>query len=459
MVTHQTAPTETVPRPYGADWFQNFLESRNEPDWLKRQRRAAFELFQNLDLPGHGDEELRRTDLRGFSFSNFLPAAAPKSQVVLETLPEPVPASEAAAKSPSSLLGHVQQSCQLAGSVWLRDGQLQIASIWQQLADRGLIIDSLDNAVRHHADLVHRYFVASKLQPSRDKFAAAHAAFWSGGLLVYVPKGVQIEEPLHAIISFGRGNADSSRIIIVVDEGAEAHIWLERCGGIEESPALHNGTLEIHLEQGASLNLLTVQDWRTNVWNFFAQHASIKRDARLLWLSSELGSKLTKSNQSVSLQAEGAEAEILGVVCVDDRQHVALHTLQLHQSPRTRSNLLYKGALQDKSRLVWRGCIRVEPGAIKTDAYQRNDNLLLSPNAHADSIPGLEIEADDVRCTHGATAGRVDQDQVFYCMTRGLSEAEAIKLIVHGFYGTVLDRADPRIATAVEELLSDKLGL
>jgi Fe-S cluster assembly protein SufD len=183
-----------------------------------------------------------------------------------------------------------------------------------------------------------------------------------------------------------------------------------------------------------------LQNWGFGVWHFAHQKALVGRDASLQWTIAAMGSRLSKVNQHVGLVAPGAECQVNGVMFTEEKQHISYHTLQHHQAPNCRSDFLYKAALQDKSRTVWRGMIKVDKGAVKTDGYQRNDNLMLSTQCRADSIPGLEIEADDVRCTHGSTSGKVDEELIFYCQARGLTRQEATRMIVSGFFQQVFDR-------------------
>jgi Fe-S cluster assembly protein SufD len=203
---------------------------------------------------------------------------------------------------------------------------------------------------------------------------------------------------------------------------------------------LHCGAIEILLAPGAHLRYVSLQDWGHGVWHFAHQKAIVQRDASLQWTIGALGCRLSKVNQHVALVGPGADCQVNGAMFTEGQQHLTYHTLQHHQAAHCRSDLLYKSALQDKSRTVWRGMIQVDPGAVKTDGYQRNDNLLLSERARADSIPGLEIQADDVRCTHGATTGRVDEELIFYAMCRGFTRREATRMIVSGFFQQIFDR-------------------
>jgi Fe-S cluster assembly protein SufD len=200
---------------------------------------------------------------------------------------------------------------------------------------------------------------------------------------------------------------------------------------------------------------VNLQNWERTVWHFAHHKALVEQDGRIQWTIGALGSKLSKVNQHVALVGPGAEAQVNGVMFTEGRQHINYHTLQHHEAPSCKSDLLYKGALQDQSRVVWRGMIKVDQGAQKTDGYQRNDNLMLSDHARADSIPGLEIEADDVRCTHGATTGRVDDETIFYLRSRGLTRKEATRMIVSGFFQQVFDRIT---IESVREALGQAIG-
>jgi Fe-S cluster assembly protein SufD len=210
--------------------------------------------------------------------------------------------------------------------------------------------------------------------------------------------------------------------------------------GRGESPGLHVGALEVIQGAGSRFRLVNIQNWDTSTWHFSRERALVGRDAAIQWTVGGLGSRLAKVNQEVALVGQGAAAQVNGVMFTTGRQQLAYFTRQDHAAPHTTSDLLYKGGLRGRSRIVWKGMIRVEKDAQRTDAYQKNDNLVLSDGARADSIPGLEIEASDVRCTHGATAGRVDEDMIFYAQARGVPRATAIRLIVEGFFANVYDR-------------------
>jgi Fe-S cluster assembly protein SufD len=233
---------------------------------------------------------------------------------------------------------------------------------------------------------------------------------------------------------------------------------MESASSTPEANGLHCGSIELIIEPGARLRYVNLQNWSNNVWHFAHQKATVDRNAQLQWTIGALGAKLAKVNQQVALTGPDAEAQVNGVMFTQGRQHLSYNTHQHHQAPYCRSDLLYKGALQDRSRTVWRGMIKVDLAAQRTDAYQRNDNLMLSSTARSDSIPGLEIEADDVRCTHGSTSGRVDDTQVFYAMSRGYTRVEAIRMIVAGFFQQVFDRISiESVRTALGDAISQRV--
>jgi Fe-S cluster assembly protein SufD len=291
-----------------------------------------------------------------------------------------------------------------------------------------------------HSDLIQKHLYNGVLNPLYDRFSGLNAAFWSTGTLLYVPRGVTIEKPLHAFSTLSDGGTDVSHLLVILEEGAEATLLAEMASPHEKAKGLHSGAIELIVGPRANLRFVSLQDWGQGVWNFAHHKAILGRDASLQWTVGALGSRLSKVNQQVVLAGNGANSQVNGVMFTEHKQHLSYHTLQHHRSPECNSDFLYKAALQDASRTVWRGMIKVDKQAQKTDGYQRNDNLLLSSKARADSIPGLEIEADDVRCTHGSTSGRVDEELIFYAQCRGYTRQEAIRMVVTGFFQQVFDR-------------------
>ncbi len=264
---------------------------------------------------------------------------------------------------------------------------------------------------------------------------------WEHGLLVHVPKGVELEQPLYVRIVNGGGSL-FWRLLVVAERGARFSLIEEYVSASPEVEAYSNAAVELFVEQGAKLEYVSLQNLSRETWHFASHHARVGRDAELDWVAGGFGSKKGKVRIQNDLAGPGATSRVTGAYFSDGTQHLDYDTFQEHMAPSTTSDFAFKGALRDESTCVWRGMIRVERDAQKTNAYQENRNLLLSERAHADAIPGLEILANDVRCTHAATIGQVDREELFYLMSRGLSRAEAERLIVRGFFSEILDRIE-----------------
>jgi Fe-S cluster assembly protein SufD len=405
--------------------FEAFLRERDEPAWLVERRREAFARFQAFAWPSARDEEWRRTDIRGLRLDAFSPPIAKEISATARAALDDVWRTS---------------SSHYATGIEHINGALARQPDASRLG--GAIFVDLNRAVTDCPELLKRYLLTDAVKPSDDIFAALHAAFWTSGTLLYVPKGVRLDAPVFNLIGLAdQGRVDLSHTLVVLEDGAEATLVRESAGrGVGNAPSLHVGAAEVFLARGARFQFVNIQNWDDATWHFSRERALVGRDARLQWTVGGLGSRLAKVNQEVALLGEGADAQVNGVMFTTGRQHLAYFTRQDHIAPHTTSDLLYKGGLKDKSRIVWKGMIRVERDAQRTNAYQKNDNLVLSESARADSIPGLEIEANDVRCTHGATAGNVDEEMVFYAQARGIERKTAIRLIVEGFFANVYDR-------------------
>ncbi|MDB5352480.1 MAG: FeS assembly protein SufD [Planctomycetota bacterium] len=426
--------------------FEAFLTGRDEPAWLVDRRREAFAQFQAAPWPTLRDEEWRRTDIRAMKLASFRPPA----QVAAS-------AESRAALAPSwdALSTHYTSGIeQIDASVTRRADNSTLPP--------GTVFVDLATAASQHQELLRRYLLTDAVQPGTDAFSALHAAFWTGGTLLYVPKGVKVDVPLFSLVGLSSAGAvDMNHTLVILEEGAEATLVQETAGkGRNDAAALHCGAVELFVGKGASLRFVNIQNWDRGTWHFSRERALVGQDARLQWTVGGLGGRLAKVNQEVALTGQGAKAQVNGVMFTSGRQHLAYFTRQDHMAPHTTSDLLYKGGLKDSSRIVWKGMIRVEKDAQKTDAYQKNNSLLLSEAARADSIPGLEIEANDVRCTHGATAGAVDEEMVFYLRSRGIHRDEAVRLIVEGFFANVYDRItlEP-VRETLRQAVADKLEL
>jgi Fe-S cluster assembly protein SufD len=376
-----------------------------------------------------------RTDIRLFKLHEFAIPGVPVREEHVESV--------------------LSEGVELGGRTSSLNGAVVSAELDRRWASQGVVFTDLESAARDHPGLVRDHLFTRAVDPHYDKFSALHAACWSSGTFVYVPPGVVVDQPLHVLEGIAHGGADLGHLLVVLDEGAEATLLSEARSPTAQETGLFCGATELILMPGTRLRFVNLQDWGHGVWHFAHQRAIVDTDASLQWTVAALGSRLAKVNQRVALVGEGAQCQVNGVMFTEGRQHLSYHTLQHHQVGHCRSDFLYKAALQDSSRTVWRGMIKVDKGAQKTDGYQRNDNLLLSPQARADAIPGLEIQADDVRCTHGSTTGRVDDELVFYAQCRGFTRQEAIRIVVAGFFQQVFDRIT---IESVREALGRAIG-
>jgi Fe-S cluster assembly protein SufD len=281
---------------------------------------------------------------------------------------------------------------------------------------------------------VRDHFMTRCVPATDSKFAALHGAFWDNGPFLYVPRGVAIEVPLRVVISADTaGRASLPHSLIILAPGSQATFVEEVISTDEKQQGFSSRVTELFLGPDAHLDYANVQHWGRSVFDFHTERALLEKDSTLVLHSIEMGSQLSKGRVETIMRGPGTNARLIGLYFGDGRQHLDRYTLQDHQAPNATSDLLFKGVLTDQARSVYSGLIRVHPHAQKTDAYQQNRNLLLSRTARADSIPNLEIGANDVRCTHGATVGKVDEEELFYIMCRGLTREEATRLIVEGF--------------------------
>ncbi|HET9186164.1 MAG TPA: Fe-S cluster assembly protein SufD [Solirubrobacterales bacterium] len=292
---------------------------------------------------------------------------------------------------------------------------------------------------------------------------ARNEASWRDGVLIHVPRGVQVSEPIRVEVPIdAAGKAVGWRTLIVLEEGAEAEVWEHWSSPGDEVEALLNSVVELSVGQGATLRYLNTQDISERAWIFATQRAQVERDGRLDWAALGFGSARGKVRMETKLAGPGSEARVTGGYAGGPGQHLDYDTTQEHAAPNTFSDLAFRGVLAAGATSVWRGMIEVDPGAQQTDAFQESRNLLLSPEAHADAIPGLEILADDVRCTHAAAIAQVDKDQLFYLTSRGLDDATAKTLIIEGFLEALVERlaAGPvrdAISAALEARLAEIL--
>jgi Fe-S cluster assembly protein SufD len=392
--------------------------------FIQKYRQEAWQTYLSLKMPTNQDEAWRRTDLRGLPADEF---QQPVNDQYMDLAPLPDDL-----KKPIADREH-------GGEVVLLPGGAH-SSISKELAEKGVVFTDLRTAEQQYSQILEKV-MGRIVRPDEGKFAAMAAALAQTGLLLYIPRGVEIDQPLHSILwGPGAGLAHISHLMVWLEEGASATFVHEYASPAEDKAAFHAGIFEVYVGANASLRFVELQSWGEHVWNFTHERARVERDGHIDWVFGAIGGRLTKNFAELDLVGTGAVGRMSGFYFTDGVQHLDYDSQQNHLAPHTTSDLLFKGALIDSSRVVWQGMIYVAPGALKTDGYQANRNLVLSKNARADSIPGLEILADDVRCTHGATVGKIDPNEVFYLQTRGIPKVEAEKLIVEGFFDPIMQR-------------------
>lgn len=370
--------------------------------WFTERRAEAFELSEKLELPDPKGEEWRYVDVRDFDVSAY---DAPRAKTDLVRTPEELP--------------------------------------------EDVVFSDLSSAMNEHPDLVKKHFFTD-VPVDEHIFTALHGAFLSEGFVVHVPKNVEVAVPLEVSHDLQAGGSVFPHATIVVEENASVTLVETFRSPDAATQAMCSSVVEIEAGRGSTVNYISLQQWGRNVRHFQTQRFTGERDSTVRSLAVNLGSTFARTQVESVLKGEGSFSEMLGLYFADTDQHFAQRTLQSHNAEHTTSDLLYKGALKERSRSEYSGLIKVLKGAQGTDAYQANRNLVLSEDALARSIPQLEIEANEVRCTHGATVSPVEEEHLFYLMSRGIDRMTAQKLIVFGFFGEVLDRI--RVPSVRDEL-------
>ncbi len=400
---------------------------RDEPAWLREQRRAAWRLYESMDFPDPYDEEWRRTDVRAMSFDGMKPLSAS------------APVGDAA-ELPSSIRSAWDADA-VAGRVFQHDSDVVFTRLDGALSEWGVILTDLHTAAREHGDLLKKY-LAQTVKPEEWKYLALNAALWSGGCFLYVPKGVEIALPVQLSTGVSTsGLALFPRTVIVAERESKVTFIDETISPDEQAAGFVSGAVEIYVGDGAHVAYYSVNRWGHSVYNFNTVRATLGRDAQFLGMAAGTGSKMTKMRIATEMAKSGARVDLLGVTFGDADQHFDYNTLQNHVGDHTSSDLQFKSALTGSASLVWYGITRINPTAGGSEANQTSRNLLLSEHAKAAPIPILEIEAHDVsKCSHGATAGPVDEDELFYLEARAIPRRLAEQMLVEGFFADVIDR-------------------
>ncbi len=420
---------ETLLSGFSRSAVEELSRRKGEPAWLLEKRLQAWETFEATPTPLG-----RRGDLGTLRmFSNFkfqeLKPYAPTSEDA--ELPTPIAQSLEAALVD-----------QRSGLIVQRNASVVRTELSADLKQRGVILTDLETAVREYPTLVQPYLLTDCVPAATDKYTALHAAFWSGGIFLYVPKGVEIENPFLTQIWIDEpGTASFVHTLIVADEQSNVR-FVQELNSIDESlpVSLLHTVVEVYTGNAAHVEFSNLQDLGHNIWHITHKNARNARDGSTTWVLADLGSKVMLSHIGVDLAADGTAGELVGVFFTDGDQRYSLKTLSHHNALNTNAETLVKGVLTDSSRVEFDGMIRIEPGAQHTASFLSDHTLLLSDECRAESIPGLEIEANEVSASHGATTGKIDEEQLFYLMVRGISKAEAERIIVQGFFEPVLQR-------------------
>jgi Fe-S cluster assembly protein SufD len=413
-----------------------------EPEWLVERRAEAVEAAKGLSLPGPKTRGWEFTDLSKLDLASYEPAE---------------PGDPASADAASARLAVPEGSTgltQVDGAI-VSGGGVEVSG---DARPDGPVVMPLSEGVERFGDLVSER-LGTIVSTGADPFVAINDAGWVGGALIYVPKNTRPDAPISLnAIQQEAGRTLNWRTLIVLEEGAEAEVWERYVSAEDEVDSLFNGVTELIVGPGASLRYVCGQDLSPKSWAFATQRAEVDRDGSLEWVALGFGASRGKVRMETKLTGRGASAKVTGAYAGTGRQHLDYDTTQEHAAEDTFSDLSFRGVLAGRSSAVWRGMINVDEGAQRTDAFQDCRNLLLSPRAHADAIPGLQIEADDVRCTHAAAVAQVDPEQLFYLTSRGLDHDLASSLIVEGFLAELVERVpEGPLADALAEALSARL--
>lgn len=387
---------------YRKNAWRSFLESTNSSDKKERKRK---------DLPG--------LDLENMILSEEV---ADRELMVYEGLRRPLSEEDQ------------------GGQILLSSSGNEII-LDQDVERQGVIFTDFYHAEKDHPEIFERILENFPLTV-KDKFALLSAALGTNGILVYVPKNIKVDKPLHTLVwEQGGGGVFASHIFVYLEENSSVTYVQENFSSIQTgNHSVYSGLIEIYVGPEAKLKFIELQSFGENLWNYSHEIVNVDRKAEIEWIFGSLGSHVTKNISVLNLIGQSSTAKVSGFYFSDGNQYFDHDTQQNHLAPETTSDFLFKGALLDKSESVWHGMIYVAPSAVKSDGYQANRNLLLSENSRVDSIPGLEILTDDVRCTHGATVGKVDSDQIFYLQSRGIPRKTAEKIIVEGFFEPIMQR-------------------
>jgi Fe-S cluster assembly protein SufD len=408
---------------------EELSRGKSEPEWMLQKRLQAWDTYEKTQTPLG-----RRGDLgtlRAFSNFQFQQLASYSPAQTGDVLP--------ASFEQARQEGLVDER---SGTIIQHNSSVVRVELNDELKQQGVILTDLETAVRNHPDLVQQYFMTDCVPVNSNKYTALHAAFWSGGVFLYVPQGVEIEAPILSQVWLDAPDAAFfSHTLIVSEEMSSVRFVTEYSSGIEAArESLLDDVVEVYARSAASVEFSNLQELGQNIWNITNKNAVFAKDASVTFVMAELGSKVNITNIGAGLKGSGSAGELVGVFFTDHDQRFAINSLSNHDAVSTNAETLVKGVLTDTSRVEFDGMIRIQPKAQQTASFLSAHALLLSKKARAELIPGLEIAANEVSASHGATSGQIDEEQLFYLMVRGIPRPEAERIIVQGFFEPVLQR-------------------
>ena len=415
--------------------------SANEPEWLSTLRNEGKAQFDILPAPTARDERWRFASVGKLSIDGFAPAPAPTADKLAELVKR------------SNLV-----SARAGQLVYADDTQAQFEGISKALAAQGVIYLPVLEAVAQHPELMQKYFLQESTELGSEKYFGLHAQLVKAGSILYVPKGVEIEQPfVNYYWTSGERAAVFPHTLIIAEENAKASVVDIFFSETEDNQALNVSVSNIHAASGANIFRKVVQDWNEKTVSFQLDTTVADRDTLVKNLAVNIGAERARFENQTRIEGPGADVKMYSLTVAEESQEFDQRTFQTHNAGNAVSDLLYKNALLDKARTIFSGLIKVAEGAQQTDAYQTNRNLLLDPTAEANALPGLEILANDVKCSHGATTGNVDAEELFYMMQRGIAKRDAMKLMVFGFFEEVIEKVDSdELADNLRELIRNK---
>src|SRR5213596_2017541 len=438
------AAGESARRGLSEEVVRDISAKKNEPEWMLDLRLKGLKLFGRKPLPDWG------SDLSGIDFDHikYFVRSTEKQAATWDDLPADI-------KSTYDKLGIPEAEKQrlIAGVAAQYESEVVYHKIREDLEDKGVIFLDTDTGLREHPDLFGEYF-ASVIPVGDNKFAALNTAVWSGGSFIYVPKGVQVDIPLQAYFRINAENMGQfERTLIIADEGAYVH-YVEGCSApIYTSDSLHSAVVEIIVKKGARVRYTTIQNWSTNVYNLVTKRAAAYEDAVMEWIDGNIGSKVTMKYPSIYLLGKGARGEVLSVAFAGKGMHTDAGGKAIHVAPYTSSIITSKSVSKGGGRTGYRGLVRVEPGAHHAKSMVRCDALILDEQSRSDTYPYVEVEEESAQLGHEASVARIGEDQLFYLMSRGLTEAEASAMIVNGFIEPITRELPMEYAVELNRLI------